>query len=83
MLFANCKCVFTEERIETGHAAIKPRLVEYFDDVCSSVDFCIYDHGDQVLGHHTNQSPSPSFAQFGQEGSSRKSPGSFKLITIL
>ncbi len=34
----------------------------------------------QVLGHHSNQSPSPSIAQFGQEASSKKNPGCFKLI---
>ncbi len=32
-------CVFTEERIEFGHTAIKPRLVECCSDVCTSVGF--------------------------------------------
>ncbi len=32
-------CVFTEERIEFGHTAIKPRSVECCRDVCPSVDF--------------------------------------------
>ncbi len=32
-------CVFTEERIEYGHTAIKPRSVECCSDVCPSVDF--------------------------------------------
>ncbi len=32
-------CVFTEERIEFGHTAIKPRSVECCSDVCTSVDF--------------------------------------------
>ncbi len=32
-------CVFPEERIEFGHTAIKPRLVECCSDVCPSVDF--------------------------------------------
>lgn len=36
----------------------------------------------QVLGHHTNQSISPSIARFGQEASSRKSPGCFKLLAL-
>ncbi len=36
----------------------------------------------QVLGHQSNQGPSPSIAQFGQEASSRKSPGCFKLIQL-
>ncbi len=36
----------------------------------------------QVLHHHSNQSPSPSITQFGQETSSRKSPGCFKLLPL-
>ncbi len=32
-------CAFTEERIETGHVAIKPRSLECCGDVCPSVDF--------------------------------------------
>ncbi len=32
-------CVFTEERIEFGHTAIKPRLMECCSDVCPSVGF--------------------------------------------
>ncbi len=32
-------CVFTEERIEFGHTATKPRSVECCSDVCPSVDF--------------------------------------------
>ncbi len=32
-------CVFTEERIEFGHTAIKPRSVECCSDVCPSVSF--------------------------------------------
>ncbi len=32
-------CVFTEERIASGHTGIKPRLVECCCDVCPSVDF--------------------------------------------
>ncbi len=36
----------------------------------------------QLLGHHSNQSPSPSIAQFGQEASSEKNPGSFKPLPL-
>ncbi len=36
----------------------------------------------QILGHQYNQAPSPSIAQFGQEASSRKSPGCFKLLLL-
>ncbi len=32
-------CVFTEERIEFGHTAIKPRSMECCSDVCPSVGF--------------------------------------------
>ncbi len=32
-------CVFTEERIEFGHTAIKSRSVECCSDVCPSVSF--------------------------------------------
>ncbi len=35
-----------------------------------------------VLGHHSNQSPSPSVAQFGQEANSKKNPGCFKLLPL-
>ncbi len=38
-------CVFTEERIEFGHTAIKPRCS--CSDVCPSVGFT-YDHGAQL-----------------------------------
>ncbi len=37
---------------------------------------------DQVLGHQSNQGPSLSVAQFGQEASSRKSSGCFKLLPL-
>ncbi len=36
----------------------------------------------QLLGHHSNQSPSPSIAQFGQEASSEKNPGCFKPLPL-
>ncbi len=36
----------------------------------------------QVLRHHSNQNPSPSIAQFGQEVCSRKNPGCFKLLLL-
>ncbi len=38
--------------------------------------------GHQVIHHHSNQSPSPSIAQFGQEASSKKNPGCFKLLPL-
>ncbi len=33
-------CVFTEEKIESGHTTIKPRSVECCSDARPSVDFC-------------------------------------------
>ncbi len=36
----------------------------------------------QVLQHHSIQSPSPSITQFGQEASSKKSPGCFKRLPL-
>ncbi len=66
--------------------AIKPRSMECCCGVCPSVGFShlhiqymiIEVEDDQVLG----QSPSPSIAQFGQEVSSRKRPGCFKLLPL-
>ncbi len=37
---------------------------------------------DQVLSHQSNQSSSPSVAQFGQDASSRKNYGCFKLLSL-
>ncbi len=44
-------CVFTEDRIEFGHIAIKPRLMECCSDFCPSVgvsNLHIYDHEAQL-----------------------------------
>ncbi len=82
-------CVFTEERIEFGHTAIKHRSVQCCIDVCPFVSFFHLlpssmelksDH--QLLGHLYNQAPSPSIAQFGQEASSRKSPSCSKRLPL-
>ncbi len=65
-------CVITEERLESGHS--KPRSVECCSYICPSVSFSHLhtwswnDH--QLIGHHSNQGPSPSIAQFGQEANS-------------
>ncbi len=44
--------VFTEERIESGHAVIKAILVECCSDVCPSLSFShlhiLYNHGAQL-----------------------------------
>ncbi len=83
-------CVFTEERIEFGHTAIKAQIGGVLLWCLSFCRFLLSPHmimeltlsDNQVLGHHTNQSPSPSIAQFGQEASSRKNPGCFKLLLL-
>ncbi len=42
-------CVYTEERIESFHTAIKPRSVECCSDVCPFVGFShLHDHGAQL-----------------------------------
>ncbi len=42
-------CVFTEERIEFSHTAIKTRSVECCSDVCPSVSpISTHDHGAQL-----------------------------------
>ncbi len=81
-------CVFTEKRTESGHTTIKPRSVDCCSDVCPSVDFS-YLHiwswsstrvAIRFLVTTLTFHPSPSIGQFGQEASSRKSPGCFKLL---
>ena len=67
---------FTEERLLSGHSAIKPRSVECCSDGCPSGSFshlhtgpvepCQSDH--QVLGHLSYQGPSPPIALFGLGG---------------
>ncbi len=80
-------CVFTEERIEFGHTAIKPRSVECCSDVCPSVDFSylhiwswsstrvtirvLFTSLDKALLH-----------QLLSLASSRKSPCCFKLLPL-
>ena len=63
---------FTEERLPSGHSAIKPRLVECCSDGCPSGSFSHLHTGSlelsqsdhQVLGHLSYQGPSPPIAQF-------------------
>ncbi len=79
-------CIFTEEKLQFGHFAIKPRLVECRSDVCPSLSFSHLHIRSWSSTRVTisvlitsNQDPSPSIAQFGQEARSRKSPDCFKL----
>ena len=79
---------FSEERLLSGHSAIKPRSVEYFSDGCPSGSFShlhtksvvLHESDHRVLGHLSFQGPSPPIAQFGRTASSRKSPGCSKLL---
>ncbi len=79
--------VFTE-RIASGHTSIKHRLVECCSDVCPSVGFShlhIWSWSSTRVTISflvTSLTPSPSIAQFGQEASSRKSPGCSKRLPL-
>ncbi len=78
-------CVFTEERIESGHTDIKPRSVECCSDVCPSVSFSHLHISPwsstrvtiSFLVTTRNQSPTDQLLSL---ASSRKSPGCFKLL---
>jgi len=78
-------CVFTEQKLESGH--IKPKIGGVLQWCLSIVNFSHHhDHwaqpDHQLLGHPSNLSLSPSIAQFGQEASSRKSPDCSKLLPL-
>ena len=88
-LHADFHVSFTEERLPSGHSAIKPRSVECCSDGCPSGSFSHLHTGSlelsqsdhRVLGHLSYQGPCPlPIAQFGQAASSRKSPGCSKLL---
>lgn len=79
---------FTEERLPSGHSAIKPMSVECYSDGwpsgsyshlhTGSLELSQSDH--QVLGHLSYQGPSTPIAQLCWVASSRRSPGYFKLL---
>ena len=79
-LQAGFRVTFTEERLPSGHSAIKPRSVECCSDDCPSGSFSHLHTGSlelsqsdhRVLGHLSYQGPSPPIAQFGWTASSRK-----------
>ncbi len=81
-------CVFTEQRIEFDHhkAQIGEMLqwgmsfCRGFPSVHMIMELRYSDH--QLLGLLSRQGPPPSIVQFGQEASSRKSPGYFKLLPL-
>ncbi len=91
LFFANSKCVFM--CLHGGKDCIWPHqhkaqiggVLQWCLSFCRLLlfphmimEFNKSDH--RVLGHHSNQSPSPSIVQFCLEASSRKSPGCSKLL---
>ena len=79
---------FTEERLPSGHSAIKPRTLECCGDGCPSGSFSSLHTGSlllnqsdhRVLGHPSYQGPSLLITQFGWAASCRKNPGCSKLL---
>ncbi len=66
-------CVYTEERIESCHTAINPRswsvavVLSFCRFLLSAYTIMELNYSDcQVIRHHSNQSHSPSVAQFSQ-----------------
>ncbi len=79
-----------EERIESCHTAIKPRLVECCSDVCPSVDFShlhIWSSSStrvtiRFLVTTITKALLHQLLRFEQMSSPRKSPGCFKLLPL-
>ncbi len=73
----------TEERLPSGHSAIKPRLVEGCSDGWLSTTFSHLPNASLELSHSdlwvllylSHQGSSPPIAQFGRTASSRKGSG--------
>ncbi len=73
----------TEERLPSGHSAIKPRVVEGCSDGWLSTTFSHLPNASLELSHSdlwvllylSHQGSSPPIAQFGQTASSRKGSG--------
>ncbi len=80
-VFFHVSC--TEERLPSGHSAIKPRLVEGCSDGWLSTTFSHLSNASLELSHSdlwvllylSHQGSSPPIAQFGQTASSRKGSG--------
>ncbi len=78
----------TEERLPSGHSAIKPRLVEGCSDGWLSTTFSHLPNASLELSHSdlwvllylSHQGSSPLIAQFGQTASSRKGSGRSKRL---
>ncbi len=88
-------CVFTEERIEFGHTAVKPRSVECCSDACFSVDFShlhiwslsstrvtISFFVTSLTKALLHQMEKRQTWRSVLEASSKKSPGCFKLLPL-
>ena len=90
LFFFQAGCLFTEERLPSGHSAINPRLVECCSDGCPSGSFSRLHTGSpelsksdhRILGPLSYQGPSPPIAQFGRAASSSKSPGCSELLSF-
>ncbi len=80
-VFFHVSC--TEERLPSGHSAIKPRLVEGCSDDWLSTTFSHLPNASLELSHSnlwallylSHQGSSPPIAQFGRTASSRKGSG--------
>ncbi len=80
-VFFHVSC--TEERLPSGHSAIKPRLVEGCSDGWLSTTFSHLPNASLELSHSdlwvllylSHQGSSPPIAQFGRTASSRKGSG--------
>ena len=87
-LYAGFHMSCTEERLPSGHSAIKPRLVEGCSDswLCGTFSHLPtasleLSHSDLwVLLYLSHQGSSPTIAQFGWTARSRKSSGHPKLL---
>ncbi len=82
-LHAGFRVSCTEERLPSGHSAIKPRLVEGCSDGWPSTTFSHLPNASLELSHSdhwvllylSHQGSSPPIAQFGRTASSRKGSG--------
>uniref|UniRef100_A0A7N8X1S9 Potassium channel, subfamily K, member 10a n=1 Tax=Mastacembelus armatus TaxID=205130 RepID=A0A7N8X1S9_9TELE len=82
-LYAGFHVSCTEERLPSGHSAIKPRLVEGCSDSCLCGTFSHLPTASLELSHSdlwvllylSHQGSSPTIAQFGWTARSRKSSG--------
>ncbi len=78
-------CIYTEERIESCHTAIKPRSMECCSDVCPSVDFSYHHIWSWSSTRVTIRLFVTTLTQAlirQLEASSKKNPGCFKFLPL-